>query len=207
MMGATPNANFDDYVSTRASRERAIRTKVLYGSTLRTAIRGRRADGVPASCPSQARRVAKMARARWVRASCSRTTRLATVPSTRASNDDAVAEEDEPRSSRSEVPDEWEGCSPTTMSPVVPRREGCRRGLSTVPSTCAENGFVTEVEHLRFGPHWRNRRARETSRTAARHGGGRARASTQRPILSELGYSNPEIEDPLRAKRRRVGTR
>ena len=57
-----------------------------------------------------------------------------------------------------------------------------------------ENGFVSEVEHLRWGPYWRNGSLVHFSATPPRLGAGILAGQHTTQLMRELGYQPDEIE-------------
>lgn len=62
-----------------------------------------------------------------------------------------------------------------------------------------QNGFTTEVQHIRLGSFWRHSPMVAFSKTPGKTGAGILRGQHTMPIMKELGYSEPEIHN-LKAK-------
>jgi crotonobetainyl-CoA:carnitine CoA-transferase CaiB-like acyl-CoA transferase len=111
----------------------------------------------------------------------------------RAENDAALAEELGALLA-SRRADEWEAL-------MAPKGIGCVRADGAPPGEfflddvhVAENGFVAEVEHARYGRHRRWGPTAAFSRTAATPGPGALGGDRTRAILAELGYGEDEAE-------------
>ena len=62
-----------------------------------------------------------------------------------------------------------------------------------------QNGFTTEVEHVRLGSFWRHSPVLGFSKTPGKVGSGILRGQHTMPIMKELGYSEAEVH-ALKAK-------
>ena len=116
----------------------------------------------------------------------------------REENDDALIAELAPIFA-AQTPEHWE----TTLSAedigcVKVEDRGMFHFFDEDPHV-KENGFTTEVEHLRHGQFWHHSPVLNFSETPGEVRGGILRGQHTKPILHDLGYTDDQI-DELRAK-------
>ena len=193
MMGANAYANFDDFVSYEGKPERPNPLTGLYGLNATYRLYPAASGWVFLACPSQHewRNMVRTMGADALLADA----RFATVES-RAAHDDALAEA-LAAVFATRGADEWEQLLTDADVACVRADEGLPAEVFDRDTTghFRENEFVTEVEHLRFGPHWRTGALVNFSETPSRPGAGVLAGQHTRPILRELGYTNVEIEE------------
>jgi crotonobetainyl-CoA:carnitine CoA-transferase CaiB-like acyl-CoA transferase len=191
MMGANAYANFDDFLSYEGKPERPTPLAGLYGLSATYRLYPAASGWVFLACPSdhEWRNMARAMGADQLLADA----RFQSIES-RAANDEVLAEA-LAAVFKTRPADEWESVLTDADVACVRADEGMPAEVFDRSEHMRENGFVTEVEHLRFGPHWRTGALVNFSETPARPGAGVLAGQHTRPILRELGYANAEIED------------
>jgi crotonobetainyl-CoA:carnitine CoA-transferase CaiB-like acyl-CoA transferase len=191
MMGANAYANFDDFLWYEGKPERATPLPGLYGLNALYRLYRAAQGWVFLACPTDPewRRLVRT----LGRDALLDDVRFATADARKA-HDEALAEV-LAEAFRERTADEWEQM--LTDADVA-----CVRADEHIPAEffdrsphMRENGFVAEVEHLRFGTHWRSGPLVNFSSTPARPGAGVLAGQHTRPLLRELGYKAEEIDD------------
>jgi crotonobetainyl-CoA:carnitine CoA-transferase CaiB-like acyl-CoA transferase len=196
MMGANAYANFDDFLSYEGKPERPIPLAGLYGLNATYRLYPAAAGWVFLACPTdhEWRNLVRTLRADALLEDA----RFATVASRKANSD--VLAEALGEAFKARTADEWEQLLTDADVACVRADEGVPGEFFDRSPHMRENGFVTEVEHLRFGPYWRTGPLVNFSSTPARPGAGILAGQHTRPLLREFGYSNAEIEDLYRKR-------
>ena len=116
------------------------------------------------------------------------------TPEARKENDEALAKE-LGNALATREPLEWENLLVGAGVTCVKAEDSGPYQFNTEDPHVAENGYLTEVESLRFGKFWRYSPIVRFSKTSPKAGAGPLRGQHNEAILLEMGYSEEQARD------------